>query len=61
MEHVNKSAKHSFCIISRFHAELSKLWPRTRQMRLLPPQPYEKSLEAGHGEHSTCFTNQAEV
>ena len=36
VEHVDKSAKRRFCIISRFHAELSKLWPRTREMRLLP-------------------------
>ena len=34
--HVDKSAKRSFGIISRFHAGLSKLWPRRRQMRLLP-------------------------
>ena len=37
VEHVDKSAKRTFCIVSRFHAELSKLWRRTRQMRLLPP------------------------
>ena len=35
VEHVDKSAKRSICIISRFHAELSKLWPRTRHKRLL--------------------------
>ena len=37
-----------------------------KQMQLLPPptpppQPYEKSMEAGHRQHTTCFGNQTQV